>query len=232
MIAAANDISVLVIEDDKSIQNFIRITLKSKGYNSVFADDGLTGISYFYANNPDIILLDLGLPDIDGMEVLSQIRKESDIPIIVVSARGMEQEKVAALDEGADDYLTKPFHAGELLARIRVALRHKSGMIKQEAAFELDGFYMDFEKRRLIVRGEEVHVTPIEYKMLKLLVANAGKVLTHHFIQNEIWGYDTNDDYQSIRVFMANIRRKIEEDSANPRFIITEVGVGYRFTEN
>ena len=227
-----NDISVLVIEDDKSIQNFIRITLKSKGYNSVFADDGLTGISYFYANNPDIILLDLGLPDIDGMEVLSQIRKESDIPIIVVSARGMEQEKVAALDEGADDYLTKPFHAGELLARIRVALRHKSGMIKQEAAFELDGLYMDFEKRRLIVRGEEVHVTPIEYKMLKLLVLNAGKVLTHHFIQNEIWGYDTNDDYQSIRVFMANIRRKIEEDSANPRFIITEVGVGYRFTEN
>lgn len=227
-----NDISVLVIEDDKSIQNFIRITLKSKGYNSVFADDGLTGISYFYANNPDIILLDLGLPDIDGMEVLSQIRKESDIPIIVVSARGMEQEKVAALDEGADDYLTKPFHAGELLARIRVALRHKSGMIKQEAAFELDGFYMDFEKRRLIVRGEEVHVTPIEYKMLKLLVLNAGKVLTHHSIQNEIWGYDTNDDYQSIRVFMANIRRKIEEDSANPRFIITEVGVGYRFTEN
>ncbi len=227
-----NDISVLVIEDDKSIQNFIRITLKSKGYNSVFADDGLTGISYFYANNPDIILLDLGLPDIDGMEVLSQIRKESDIPIIVVSARGMEQEKVAALDEGADDYLTKPFHAGELLARIRVALRHKSGMMKQEAAFELDGFYMDFEKRRLIVRGEEVHVTPIEYKMLKLLVLNAGKVLTHHSIQNEIWGYDTNDDYQSIRVFMANIRRKIEEDSANPRFIITEVGVGYRFTEN
>ncbi|MBE5979219.1 MAG: response regulator transcription factor [Paenibacillaceae bacterium] len=227
-----NDISVLVIEDDKSIQNFIRITLKSKGYNAVFADDGLTGISYFYANNPDIILLDLGLPDIDGMEVLSQIRKESDIPIIVVSARGMEQEKVSALDEGADDYLTKPFHAGELLARIRVALRHKSGMIKQEAAFELDGFYMDFEKRRLMVRGEEVHVTPIEYKMLKLLVLNAGKVLTHHFIQNEIWGYDTNDDYQSIRVFMANIRRKIEEDSANPRFIITEVGVGYRFTEN
>jgi two-component system KDP operon response regulator KdpE len=227
-----NDISVLVVEDDKSIQNFIRITLKSKGYNSVFADDGITGISYFYANNPDIILLDLGLPDIDGMEVLSQIRKESDIPIIVVSARGMEQEKVAALDEGADDYLTKPFHAGELLARIRVALRHKSGMIKQEAAFELDGFYMDFEKRRLIVRGEEVHVTPIEYKMLKLLVLNAGKVLTHHSIQNEIWGYDTNDDYQSIRVFMANIRRKIEADSANPRFIITEVGVGYRFTEN
>lgn len=227
-----NDISVLVIEDDKSIQNFIRITLKTKGYNSVFADDGLTGISYFYANNPDIILLDLGLPDIDGMEVLSQIRKESNIPIIIVSARGMEQEKVDALDEGADDYLTKPFHAGELLARIRVALRHKSGLVKQETAFELEGFSMDFEKRKLIVRGEEVHVTPIEYKMLKLLVLNAGKVLTHHFIQNEIWGYDTNDDYQSIRVFMANIRRKIEEDSANPRFIITEVGVGYRFTEN
>ena len=196
------------------------------------ADDGLTGISCFYANNPDLILLDLGLPDLDGMEVLDQIRQESDVPVIVVSARGMEQEKVGALDAGADDYITKPFNAGELLARIRVALRHRSNAPKQEPVFELDTFKMDFEKRKVFVRDGEVHLTPIEYKMLTLLVNNSGKVLTHHFIQQEVWGYDTTDDYQSLRVFMANIRRKIEEDSTKPRFILTEVGVGYRCVES
>lgn len=227
-----NDADILVIEDDKTIQNFIRITLKTKGYRCDLADDGLTGISCFYANNPDLILLDLGLPDLDGMEVLDQIRQESDVPVIVVSARGMEQEKVGALDAGADDYITKPFNAGELLARIRVALRHRSNAPKQEPVFELDTFKMDFEKRKVFVRGGEVHLTPIEYKMLTLLVNNSGKVLTHHFIQQEVWGYDTTDDYQSLRVFMANIRRKIEEDSTKPRFILTEVGVGYRFVES
>ena len=227
-----NDADILVIEDDKTIQNFIRITLKTKGYRCDLADDGLTGISCFYANNPDLILLDLGLPDLDGMEVLDQIRQESDVPVIVVSARGMEQEKVGALDAGADDYITKPFSAGELLARIRVALRHRSNAPKQEPVFELDTFKMDFEKRKVFVRDGEVHLTPIEYKMLTLLVNNSGKVLTHHFIQQEVWGYDTTDDYQSLRVFMANIRRKIEEDSTKPRFILTEVGVGYRFVES
>ena len=227
-----NDADILVIEDDKTIQNFIRITLKTKGYRCDLADDGLTGISCFYANNPDLILLDLGLPDLDGMEVLDQIRQESDVPVIVVSARGMEQEKVGALDAGADDYITKPFNAGELLARIRVALRHRSSAPKQEPVFEPDTFKMDFEKRKVFVRGGEVHLTPIEYKMLTLLVNNSGKVLTHHFIQQEVWGYDTTDDYQSLRVFMANIRRKIEEDSTKPRFILTEVGVGYRFVES
>lgn len=227
-----NDENILVIEDDKTIQNFIRITLKTKGYRCLLADDGLTGISYYYANNPDLILLDLGLPDIDGMEVLDQIRQESEVPVIVVSARGMEQEKVAALDAGADDYITKPFNAGELLARIRVALRHSSNVPKQEPVFELDTLKLDFEKRKVAVRGEEVHLTPIEYKMLTLLVNNSGKVLTHHYIQQEVWGYDTTDDYQSLRVFMANIRRKIEEDSTKPRFILTEVGVGYRFVES
>lgn len=227
-----NDADILVIEDDKTIQNFIRITLKTKGYRCDLADDGLTGISCFYANNPDLILLDLGLPDLDGMEVLDQIRQESDVPVIVVSARGMEQEKVGALDAGADDYITKPFNAGELLARIRVALRHRSNAPKQEPVFELDTFKMDFEKRKVFVRDGEVHLTPIEYKMLTLLVNNSGKVLTHHFIQQEVWGYDTTDDYQSLRVFMANIRRKIEEDSTKPRFILTEVEVGYRFVES
>lgn len=227
-----NDKDILVIEDDKTIQNFIRISLKTKGYRCLLADDGLTGLSYFYANNPDLVLLDLGLPDIDGMEVLSQIRQESELPVIVVSARGMEQEKVGALDAGADDYITKPFHAGELLARIRVALRHRTGAPRQEPVFELDDFRMDFEKRKVFVRGEEVHLTPIEYKMVTLLVNNSGKVLTHRYIQQEVWGYDTTDDYQSLRVFMANIRRKLEADSTKPRFILTEVGVGYRFVES
>lgn len=226
-----NDKNILVIEDDKTIQNFIRITLKTKGYRCLLADDGLTGISYYYANNPDLILLDLGLPDIDGMEVLAQIRQESEVPVIVVSARGMEPEKVAALDAGADDYITKLFNAGEMLARIRVALRHRTNTPKQEPTFELDTLKLDFEKRKVSVRGEEVHLTPIEYKMLTLLVNNSGKVLTHHYIQQEVWGYDSTDDYQSLRVFMANIRRKIEEDSTKPRFILTEVGVGYRFVE-
>ena len=189
-------------------------------------------ISYPFLSDPDLILLDLGLPDIDGMEVLGQIRQESEVPVIVVSARGMEQEKVGALDAGADDYITKPFNAGELLARIRVALRHRSSAPRQEPVFELDTLKMDFEKRKVSVRGEEVHLTPIEYKMLSLLVNNSGKVLTHHYIQQEVWGYDTTDDYQSLRVFMANIRRKIEEDSTKPRFILTEVGVGYRFVES
>lgn len=222
---------ILVVEDDKSIQNFIKITLKSKGYGCIFADNGLMGISCFYANNPDLILLDLGLPDIEGMEVLEQVRRESDVPVIIVSARGMEQEKVSALDAGADDYVMKPFNAAELLARIRVALRHRSNTPKQEPIFELDYFRLDSERRKVCVHEEEVHLTPIEYKMLTLLVTNAGKVLTHRYIQQEVWGYDAMDDYQSLRVFMANIRRKIEDNATKPRFIQTEVGVGYRFVD-
>lgn len=222
---------ILVVEDDKSIQNFIKITLKSKGYGCILADNGLMGISCFYANNPDLILLDLGLPDIEGMQVLEQVRRESDVPVIIVSARGMEQEKVSALDAGADDYVMKPFNAAELLARIRVALRHKSNAPKQEPIFELDYFRLDSERRKVYVHEEEVHLTPIEYKMLTLLVMNAGKVLTHRYIQQEVWGYDATDDYQSLRVFMANIRRKIEDNSTKPRFIQTEVGVGYRFVD-
>lgn len=222
---------ILVVEDDKSIQNFIKITLKSKGYGCILADNGLMGISCFYANNPDLILLDLGLPDIEGMQVLEQVRRESDVPVIIVSARGMEQEKVSALDAGADDYVMKPFNAAELLARIRVALRHRSNAPKQEPIFELDYFRLDSERRKVYVHEEEVHLTPIEYKMMTLLVMNAGKVLTHRYIQQEVWGYDATDDYQSLRVFMANIRRKIEDNSTKPRFIQTEVGVGYRFVD-
>ena len=226
-----NNTTILIVEDDKTIQNFLKVTLKTQNYNYIIAETGLSGLSLFYANRPDLVLLDLGLPDIEGIEVLKQIRQNSSIPIIVVSARSSETEKVMALDYGSDDYVTKPFNAAELLARIRAALRHCLKEKVSEPIFELDYSKDDFERRHVWVKDQEIHLTPLEYKMLVLLITNRGKVLTHHFIQENVWGYETTDDYQSLRVFMANIRRKIEIDSSSPHFIITEVGVGYRFVE-
>lgn len=226
-----NNTTILIVEDDKTIQNFLKVTLETQNYNYIIAETGLSGLSLFYANRPDLVLLDLGLPDIEGIEVLKQIRQNSSIPIIVVSARSSETEKVMALDYGSDDYVTKPFNAAELLARIRAALRHCLKEKVSEPIFELDYLKVDFERRHVWVKDQEIHLTPIEYKMLVLLITNRGKVLTHHFIQENVWGYETTDDYQSLRVFMANIRRKIEIDSSSPHFIITEVGVGYRFVE-
>lgn len=226
-----NNTTILIVEDDKTIQNFLKVTLKTQNYNYIIAETGLSGLSLFYANRPDLVLLDLGLPDIEGIEVLKQIRQNSSIPIIVVSARSSETEKVMALDYGSDDYVTKHFNAAELLARIRAALRHCLKEKVSEPIFELDYLKVDFERRHVWVKDQEIHLTPIEYKMLVLLITNRGKVLTHHFIQENVWGYETTDDYQSLRVFMANIRRKIEIDSSSPHFIITEVGVGYRFVE-
>ena len=226
-----NNTTILIVEDDKTIQNFLKVTLKTQNYNYIIAETGLSGLSLFYANRPDLVLLDLGLPDIEGIEVLKQIRQNSSILIIVVSARSSETEKVMALDYGSDDYVTKPFNAAELLARIRAALRHCLKEKVSEPIFELDYLKVDFERRHVWVKDQEIHLTPIEYKMLVLLITNRGKVLTHHFIQENVWGYETTDDYQSLRVFMANIRRKIEIDSSSPHFIITEVGVGYRFVE-
>ena len=220
-----NNTTILIVEDDKTIQNFLKVTLKTQNYNYIIAETGLSGLSLFYANRPDLVLLDLGLPDIEGIEVLKQIRQNSSIPIIVVSARSSETEKVMALDYGSDDYVTKPFNAAELLARIRAALRHCLKEKVSEPIFELDYLKVDFERRHVWVKDQEIHLTPIEYKMLVLLITNRGKVLTHHFIQENVWGYETTDDYQSLRVFMANIRRKIEIDSSSPHFIITEVGV-------
>lgn len=225
------DKKILIIEDEKVIQNFLSLSLKSKKYEPIIAENGLLGISLFMSHNPDLILLDLGLPDIDGTEVLRQIRSSSDIPIIIISARGQEKEKVYALDLGADDYITKPFNIEELFARIRVALRRYKPQDMRTNDFKLGGLLVNFEKRKVYVNEKEIHLTPIEYKMLVLLIQNQGKVLTHRFIQQEIWGSPTTDDYQSLRVFMSNIRRKIELDTSEPRFIKTEVGVGYRLVE-
>ena len=225
-----SDKTILIIEDDKSVQSFLKLSLKANNYKTIESPSGLNGISLFMQNNPDLILLDLGLPDIDGLDVLEQIRQTSSVPIIVVSARGLEKEKIMALDMGADDYITKPFGVGELLARIRVALGRQNPIsVKNE--FVLDNMRVDLKKRKIYIGENEIHLTPIEYKMLILLIENAGKVLTHSFIQKEIWNYESNDDYQTQRVFMANIRKKIEKDTVNPRFITTEIGVGYRFAD-
>ena len=225
--------TIMIVEDDKYILNFIYMTLKKEGYGYFVAKTVEEAQSLFYANRPDMILLDLGLPDGDGMEVIRNVREVSEIPIIVVSARQEEREKIEALDAGADDYVTKPFYMGELMGRIRVGLR-KLGNIRTggpEAIFVKDGLAVDYEKRKVTVGEEEVHLTPIEYKILLLLIANQGKVLPHNYIIREIWGYSGEIDAGNLRVFMATLRRKIEKDPANPGFILTEIGVGYRFCE-
>jgi two-component system KDP operon response regulator KdpE len=222
---------IAVIEDDKNIQHFLSVSLKTNGYEVVSSSTGLGGIALFFREDPDLIILDLGLPDIDGLNVIDEIRASSEVPIIIVSARGQEEEKVQALDRGADDYITKPFYIGELLARVRVSLRKRQPKEPVADVFTLNSFQLDFTKRRLIVDGGEVHLTPIEFKLLMLLVENAGKVLTHGFLIKSVWGYSEDEDSQSLRVFMANLRRKIEKNTADPQYILTEVGVGYRFIE-
>ena len=207
---------ILIVEDDKYIINFISMSLKKEDYDYVIAKTCGEANALFYANRPDMIILDLGLPDGDGIEIIKNVREISKIPIIVVSARQEEEEKIQALDLGADDYVTKPFYMGELLARIRVALR-KSNQIP--------------EKHQVSIDGKAVHLTPMEYKILKLLIDNRGKVLTHNYILGQIWGSAQGVEAANLRVFMAALRRKIEKDPGNCRFILTEIGVGYRFRE-
>jgi len=229
-----DNIMVLIVEDDKYIMSLTTIYLKDEGYKTVAAITGKEAVALFYSNNPDIILLDLGLPDMDGMEVIKKIREKSNAPIIVVSAREEESEKIIALDLGADDYMTKPFHMGELLARIRVSQRKLTSIGNPDnvETFTSDYLMVDYTKGLVFVDSEEIHLTPMEYKLLKLLIANRGKVLTHNYILNQIWGYAETNDAKSLRVFMASLRRKIERDTANPRFILTQVGIGYRFVGN
>ncbi|MEG1527559.1 MAG: response regulator transcription factor [Clostridia bacterium] len=221
---------ILIIEDDKVINKFLTASLKANNYEVISADCGLLGISLFLTNNPQLILLDMGLPDIDGLEVVKQIRAKSAVAIIIVSVRNKEKEKVEALDAGADDFVTKPFNINELLARVRVALR-KFTPPEQNNEFVLKDLFVDKDKRKVYVNSVEVHLTPIEYKMLILLIDNQGKVLTHSYIQAQVWGYAVSDDYQSLRVFMASIRRKLRDNSTLPKYITTEVGVGYRLLE-
>lgn len=222
--------TILIVEDDKYIIHFLSVSFREENYGFQVAKSVKEAVSLFYANRPDFVILDLGLPDGDGMEVIERIREIADTPVIVVSARQEEDEKIRALDAGADDYVTKPFYMGELLARIRAALRKTEKHSREkETRFEDGDLCVDYGKRRVEVDGGEVHLTPIEYKILLLLIANRGKVLTHHYILKEIWGYAEGVESGTLRVFMATLRRKIEKNPSDPQHIITEVGVGYRF---
>lgn len=224
-------IKVLVIEDDKSISRFITTSLEGNGYKVNSAFSGQEGISLTASFCPDVILLDLGFPDMDGLDVLQKIRSWSHTPIIVISARTKEQEKVEALDMGADDYITKPFGTAELMARIRTCLRHHRPVTPDHVYKALD-LEIHFEKRIVRLEGKEIHLTQIEYQLLTLLAENSGRVLTYSFIMNTIWGPYMDNNNQILRVNMANIRRKIEKNPAQPRYVFTEIGIGYRMLEN
>lgn len=224
-------IKVLLIEDDKSINSFITATLDGNGYKVTDATTGREGISLAASFCPDIILLDLGLPDIDGIEVLKQIRSWSNVPIIVISARTKELDKVTALDFGADDYITKPFGTNELMARIRTSMRH-SHANTPDRIYHAHDLEINFEKRQIRLEGKDIHLTQIEYQLLTLLAENSGRVLTYGYLMNAIWGPYTDNNNQILRVNMANIRRKLEKNPAQPEYVFTEIGIGYRMLEN
>ena len=221
---------ILLIEDEPQMLRLLRIILQSQGYGLVESPTGQEGLMQAATRAPDVVLLDLGLPDIDGLEVTRRLREWSDVPIIVISAREQEQDKIKALDAGADDYLTKPFGAGELLARIRVAMRHKAlrEAGKHESIFTLGNLRVDLARRQVFLNEKEVHLTPIEYKLLTVLIKNAGKVLTHRQLLKEVWGPPYLTETQYLRVYMAQLRHKLEADPARPSFLINEPGVGYR----
>lgn len=225
---------ILIIEDEKNIADFVETVLNSRNYRVIKAYTGKEALSAITSHCPDVILLDLGLPDMDGLDIIKQVREWAETPIVVISARTQEKEKVTALDLGADDYITKPFGTDELMARIRTALRHhdkvKAG--KASETYQVDGLEIDFERRLVMLEGERIHLTQIEYKLITLLAKNGGKVLTYDHIMKEIWGPYAGDDNQILRVNMANIRRKLEKNPAEPKYIFTEVGVGYRMRED
>ena len=221
---------ILLIEDEPQMRRFLRITLQTQGYRLVESATAQDGLVQATTRNPDVVLLDLGLPDLDGLEVTKRLREWNQTPIIVISAREQEQDKVKALDAGADDYLTKPFNASELLARIRVALRHavRNNTDRKEPVFTLRNLRVDLAQRRVFVSDEEVHLTPIEYKLLMVLVRHAGKVITHTQLLKEVWGPAQVNEVQYLRVYMTQLRHKLETDPARPRFLMNEPGIGYR----
>ena len=222
---------ILVVEDDPAVRNLVTTALDLHGYDVERAETGELAVMEAASRNPDLIMLDLGLPDIDGVEVISKVRGWSAVPIIVISARTEDSDKIGALDAGADDYLTKPFSVEELLARVRASLR-RSGMAGADAAeastFDNGPLHIDFAAGCATLAGEELQLTPTEYKLLALLAKNVGKVLTHTFITHEIWGTSWDSDIASLRVFMRTLRKKVEADPAHPQLIQTHVGVGYR----
>lgn len=224
---------ILLIEDDLHIRRFLRASLPTQGYELLEAENGRAGLGLAAAQVPDLILLDLGLPDMEGIEVLRQVRAWSQVPVIVLSARDQEREKVATLDAGADDYLTKPFGVGELMARIRVGLRRSSQAQEgaQETVFSMGNITVDLEKRRVFRGTEEIHLTPIEYKLLTTLIKHRGKVVTHRQLLKEVWGPSYMDQNPYLRIFILNLRRKLEDNPTRPAFLLTDPGVGYRLRD-
>jgi two-component system KDP operon response regulator KdpE len=224
-------VRVLVVDDEAAIRRYLRASLSAHGYAVFEADSGQAALSSVTAIRPDLVILDLGLPDLDGIEVTRLLRTWTQLPILILSVRGQEADKIAALDAGADDYLTKPFGTGELLARMRVALR-RSSQAKVEPVFAVDALVVDLERRLVTVSGSEVQLTPTEYGVLRVLVTHAGKVLTHRQLLREVWGVAYQQETHLLRVNISNLRRKIEPDPSRPHYILTEPGVGYRLRAN
>jgi len=222
---------VVLIEDEPQMRRFLRAVLPSQGIELFEADTGERGLVEVGLRRPDVVVLDLGLPDIGGVEVVRRLREWSEVPVIILSARSDESDKVAALDAGADDYLTKPFGVAELLARLRVAMRRAARTEDGSHVFTAGPIKVDLNARRVELSGEVVHLTPLEYRLLSMLVRHAGKVLTHRHLLKEIWGPSHVEDSHYLRIYMAQLRRKLEDDPTQPRFLITEPGVGYRLAQ-
>ncbi len=218
----------LIVDDELPIRRFLRVTLGAEGYRVIEAATAAEAVERIAAQRPDVVILDLGLPDRDGVALTRELREWSKIPVVVLSVRDRESDKVAALEAGADDYLTKPFSVGELLVRLRVALRHAAAGPADEPVFTVPGLRVDLGRRQVFRNGEEVRLTPIEYKLLALLVRHAGKVLTHRQLLREVWGQEYGDENHYLRVYVAQLRRKLEANPARPRYLRTEPGVGYR----
>jgi len=222
---------ILIVEDEPQIRHFLRTTLTAEGYRVIEAENGQRGVTEAATHKPDLVMVDLGLPDLDGVEVVKRIRAWSTLPILILSARSAEADKVAALDAGADDYVTKPFGVGELTARIRVALRHAAhGQENAEGKLRFGDIEVDLERRLVRAEGRDVHLTPIEFRLLGCLAKHAGMVLTHRHLLREVWGPSYVDQSHYLRIYMKQLRHKLEPDPARPRFLLTETGVGYRLT--
>lgn len=219
---------VLLVEDEPQMRRFLRVALEGAGYRYLEAATGQEGLSMAVQHRPDVILLDLGLPDMDGLDLMTRLREWTRTPVIIISARGQETDKIGALDVGADDYLTKPFGTGELLARIRVALRHADPGAAESPLFVMGRWQVDLAKRQVLVEGQEIHLTPLEYRLFTTLIRHAGKVVTHRQLLKEVWGGVAGAQPLYLRVYMAQLRHKLEEDPSRPRYLRTEPGVGYR----
>jgi two-component system KDP operon response regulator KdpE len=220
---------VLIVDDERPIRRFLRVSLASHGFEVLEAENGQETFNILTSRHPDLVILDLSLPDMDGIEILKRLREWSETPVIILSVRDNEEEKIKALDAGADDYLTKPFSVGELTARIRTALRHYQKSSDLPATIQLDELKMDLVRRQVFLNNLEINLTPTEYEILKHLLRNAGKVVTHHMLLREVWGTGYENDPHLVRVNISNLRHKIEKDPTQPKFILTEAGVGYRF---